>query len=121
LNYFYDFGGTFKGLAFGNFKTAEEAAQVILTFQDYEFGGRKIKVEYKKKLPGGGRIFFLLLLLLSFSFQLNPKKKNTDKKDDHEGMELSPEQEQDVEYKEFYRELFAFKEYFFFSVENYCF
>ena len=49
LNYYYDFGGTFRGLAFGNYQSAEEAARVISVLQTSEVAGKKIRAEPKKK------------------------------------------------------------------------
>ncbi|KAJ1673598.1 Peptidyl-prolyl cis-trans isomerase pin4, partial [Spiromyces aspiralis] len=51
FNYHYE-GGVFRGLAFGNFRTAEEAARVIVGLNGVTMLGRTIKVEYKKALPG---------------------------------------------------------------------
>ncbi|ORX85486.1 hypothetical protein K493DRAFT_411427 [Basidiobolus meristosporus CBS 931.73] len=52
LNYHYD-NGAFRGLAFANFKTAEETDQVIAQLNGYEIGGRKLKVEHKRTVLGG--------------------------------------------------------------------
>jgi len=49
LNFHYDFGGQFKGLAFVNYKTSKETSRVIKLLKENEIGGRKLKVEYKKK------------------------------------------------------------------------
>ncbi|KAJ1863867.1 Peptidyl-prolyl cis-trans isomerase pin4 [Coemansia sp. RSA 2703] len=51
FNYHYD-GGVFRGLAFGNFRTPEEAARVIVGLNGVSLLGRPLKVEYKKALPG---------------------------------------------------------------------
>jgi hypothetical protein len=50
FNYHFD-NGVFRGLAFANFTTAEETAQVIETMNHFELHGRKLRVEYKKMLP----------------------------------------------------------------------
>ncbi|KAF2263931.1 hypothetical protein CC78DRAFT_263563 [Lojkania enalia] len=50
FNYHFD-NGVFRGLAFANFTTAEETAQVIETMNHFELSGRKLRVEYKKMLP----------------------------------------------------------------------
>ncbi|KAF2474208.1 uncharacterized protein BDR25DRAFT_119995 [Lindgomyces ingoldianus] len=50
FNYHFD-NGVFRGLAFANFTTAEETAQVIDTMNHFELHGRKLRVEYKKMLP----------------------------------------------------------------------
>ncbi|PIA15612.1 hypothetical protein COEREDRAFT_44483, partial [Coemansia reversa NRRL 1564] len=48
----YHFEGTmFRGLAFGNFRTPEEAARVIVGLNGVSLLGRPLKVEYKKTLP----------------------------------------------------------------------
>ncbi|KAJ1950899.1 Peptidyl-prolyl cis-trans isomerase pin4 [Linderina macrospora] len=51
FNYHFD-GGVFRGLAFGNFRTPEEAARVIVGLNGIMLLGRPLKVEYKKALPG---------------------------------------------------------------------
>jgi RNA recognition motif-containing protein len=50
FNYHFD-NGVFRGLAFANFTTAEETAQVIEHMNHFELHGRKLRVEYKKMLP----------------------------------------------------------------------
>jgi hypothetical protein len=50
FNYHFD-NGVFRGLAFANFTTSEETAQVIETMNHFELHGRKLRVEYKKMLP----------------------------------------------------------------------
>lgn len=50
FNYHFD-NGVFRGLAFANFTTADETAQVIDTMNHFELHGRKLRVEYKKMLP----------------------------------------------------------------------
>lgn len=50
FNYHFD-NGVFRGLAFANFASSEETAQVISTLNGKELGGRKLRVEYKKMLP----------------------------------------------------------------------
>jgi hypothetical protein len=50
FNYHFD-NGVFRGLAFANFTTPEETAQVIDTMNHFELHGRKLRVEYKKMLP----------------------------------------------------------------------
>ncbi|KAJ2546291.1 Peptidyl-prolyl cis-trans isomerase pin4, partial [Coemansia sp. RSA 1878] len=51
FNYHFD-GTMFRGLAFGNFRTPEEAARVIVGLNGVTLLGRPLKVEYKKALPG---------------------------------------------------------------------
>ncbi|KAG9240530.1 hypothetical protein BJ878DRAFT_560671 [Calycina marina] len=50
FNYHFD-NGVFRGLAFANFTTADETAQVIERMNHMELSGRKLRVEYKKMLP----------------------------------------------------------------------
>ncbi|KAF2199321.1 hypothetical protein GQ43DRAFT_473755 [Delitschia confertaspora ATCC 74209] len=50
FNYHFD-NGVFRGLAFANFTTADETAQVIDALNHFELHGRKLRVEYKKMLP----------------------------------------------------------------------
>ncbi|KAH7337370.1 hypothetical protein BKA66DRAFT_448585 [Pyrenochaeta sp. MPI-SDFR-AT-0127] len=50
FNYHFD-NGVFRGLAFANFTTAEEAAMVMEALDHYEIHGRKLRVDYKKILP----------------------------------------------------------------------
>lgn len=47
LNYHLD-NGVFRGLAFANFHTSEEAAKVISSLRGVEISGRKLQVEFKK-------------------------------------------------------------------------
>ncbi|ORY07317.1 hypothetical protein K493DRAFT_310241 [Basidiobolus meristosporus CBS 931.73] len=51
FNYHYD-NGVFRGLAFANFKTPEETDFVISTLNGLDIGGRRLKVEYKRVMPG---------------------------------------------------------------------
>ncbi|KAJ2707782.1 Peptidyl-prolyl cis-trans isomerase pin4 [Coemansia spiralis] len=51
FNYHFE-GAMFRGLAFGNFRTPEEAARVIVGLNGVALLGRPLKVEYKKTLPG---------------------------------------------------------------------
>lgn len=50
FNYHFD-TGVFRGLAFANFTSPDETAQVIEHLNHYELQGRKLRVEYKKMLP----------------------------------------------------------------------
>lgn len=50
FNYHFD-NGVFRGLAFANFTSADDTAQVIDHLNHYELQGRKLRVEYKKMLP----------------------------------------------------------------------
>ena len=50
FNYHFD-NGVFRGLAFANFTSADETAQVIQDLNHFELQGRKLRVEYKKMLP----------------------------------------------------------------------
>ncbi|RKP09856.1 hypothetical protein THASP1DRAFT_28342, partial [Thamnocephalis sphaerospora] len=50
LNYHFE-NGAFRGLAFANFRTSQEADAVVTRLDSHEVMGRKIKVEYKKVLP----------------------------------------------------------------------
>ena len=50
FNYHFD-NGVFRGLAFANFTSADETAQVIAGLNHFELQGRKLRVEYKKMLP----------------------------------------------------------------------
>ncbi|KAG0304362.1 hypothetical protein BGZ98_005618 [Dissophora globulifera] len=50
FNYHFD-NGIFRGLAFANYRTAEEADLVFNTVNGYEVQGRKLRVEYKKVMP----------------------------------------------------------------------
>lgn len=54
FNYHFD-NGVFRGLAFANFTTADETAQVINAMNHLELHGRKLRVEYKKMLPQAER------------------------------------------------------------------
>ncbi|KDN40268.1 hypothetical protein K437DRAFT_191550 [Tilletiaria anomala UBC 951] len=52
FNYHYD-QGVFRGLAFANFRSAEEADGVVAALNGFDVSGRKLKVEYKKVLQAG--------------------------------------------------------------------
>jgi len=54
FNYHFD-NGVFRGLAFANFTTADETAQVINAMNHLDLHGRKLRVEYKKMLPQAER------------------------------------------------------------------
>ncbi|CUM65564.1 uncharacterized protein PRCAT00003210001 [Priceomyces carsonii] len=50
FNYHFD-NGVFRGLAFANFTSTDEASLVVNQLNGREIGGRKLRVEYKKMLP----------------------------------------------------------------------
>ncbi|KAI8355924.1 hypothetical protein B0O80DRAFT_35261 [Mortierella sp. GBAus27b] len=50
FNYHFD-NGIFRGLAFANYRTAEEADLVFNTVNGLDVQGRKLRVEYKKVMP----------------------------------------------------------------------
>lgn len=50
FNYHFD-NGIFRGLAFANYRTAEEADLVYQSVNGFEVSGRKLRVEYKKVMP----------------------------------------------------------------------
>ncbi|KAF8931828.1 hypothetical protein BGZ47_011682 [Haplosporangium gracile] len=50
FNYHFD-NGIFRGLAFANYRTAEEADMVFQSVNGFEVSGRKLRVEYKKVMP----------------------------------------------------------------------
>lgn len=52
FNYHYD-QGIFRGLAFANFRSAEEADAVVAALNGFDVAGRKLRVEYKKVLQAG--------------------------------------------------------------------
>lgn len=54
FNYHFD-NGVFRGLAFANFTTPDETAQVIQGMNHLDLHGRKLRVEYKKMLPQAER------------------------------------------------------------------
>ncbi|KAK9451285.1 uncharacterized protein V1518DRAFT_368944 [Limtongia smithiae] len=54
FNYHFD-QGVFRGLAFANFATPEDTANVIQTLNGHDIAGRKLRVEYKKMLPAADR------------------------------------------------------------------
>jgi len=54
FNYHFD-NGVFRGLAFANFTSAQETAEVIAHLNHFELQGRKLRVEYKKMLPAQER------------------------------------------------------------------
>lgn len=52
FNYHYD-QGIFRGLAFANFRSPEEADAVVAALNGFDVSGRKLRVEYKKVLQAG--------------------------------------------------------------------
>lgn len=52
FNYHFD-QGVFRGLAFANFRSGEEADAVVAAFNGFDVAGRKLRVEYKKVLQAG--------------------------------------------------------------------
>ncbi|PWZ03692.1 hypothetical protein BCV70DRAFT_197894 [Testicularia cyperi] len=52
FNYHFD-QGIFRGLAFANFRTSEEADTVVAALNGFDVSGRKLRVEYKKVLQAG--------------------------------------------------------------------
>ncbi|KAF9406787.1 hypothetical protein BGZ76_006260, partial [Entomortierella beljakovae] len=50
FNYHFD-NGIFRGLAFANYRTAEDADLVYQTVNGFDVQGRKLRVEYKKVMP----------------------------------------------------------------------
>lgn len=52
FNYHFD-QGVFRGLAFANFQSAEEADAVVAALNGFDVSGRKLRVEYKKVLQAG--------------------------------------------------------------------
>ncbi|EPQ26040.1 uncharacterized protein PFL1_06493 [Pseudozyma flocculosa PF-1] len=52
FNYHFD-QGVFRGLAFANFRTGEEADAVVAALNGFDVSGRKLRVEYKKVLQAG--------------------------------------------------------------------
>lgn len=54
FNYHYD-QGVFRGLAFANFRAAEDAGKVLAALNGFDVSGRKLKTEYKKVLQAEER------------------------------------------------------------------
>ncbi|EPY52489.1 RNA-binding protein Cip2 [Schizosaccharomyces cryophilus OY26] len=54
FNYHFD-NGVFRGLAFANFHTPEEAKTVVQVLNGYEITGRRLRVEWKRQLPPAER------------------------------------------------------------------
>lgn len=52
FNYHFD-QGVFRGLAFANFRSSEEADTVVAALNGFDVSGRKLRVEYKKVLQTG--------------------------------------------------------------------
>lgn len=53
FNYHLDQQGSFRGLAFANFRQAVDADAVVAALNGFEVQGRKLRVEYKKVLQAG--------------------------------------------------------------------
>ncbi|KAF9923844.1 hypothetical protein FBU30_006103 [Linnemannia zychae] len=50
FNYHFD-NGVFRGLAFANYRTAEETEMVVNAVNGLDVSGRKLRVEFKKVMP----------------------------------------------------------------------
>ncbi|KAJ2958733.1 hypothetical protein NQZ79_g5700 [Umbelopsis isabellina] len=86
FNYHFD-NGIFRGLAFANYRNREETDLVIQTLNGLDLGGRKLRVEYKKMLPGQEREIYLSddvrdSLSPSSSSRLSSKKDGMNEKRD---------------------------------------
>jgi len=57
FNYHFD-NGVFRGLAFANYRNPQETEAVVQALNGLELGGRKLRVEYKKVLPGQEKEMF---------------------------------------------------------------
>ena len=53
FNYHLDQQGSFRGLAFANFRLAADADAVVAALNGFDVQGRKLRVEYKKVLQAG--------------------------------------------------------------------
>ncbi|KAF7359410.1 R3h domain [Mycena sanguinolenta] len=53
FNYHLDQQGSFRGLAFANFRQAADADAVVAALNGFDVQGRKLRVEYKKVLQAG--------------------------------------------------------------------
>ncbi|KAJ7074347.1 hypothetical protein C8F01DRAFT_1043501 [Mycena amicta] len=53
FNYHLDQQGSFRGLAFANFRQAADADAVVVALNGFDVQGRKLRVEYKKVLQAG--------------------------------------------------------------------
>ncbi|KAA1474842.1 hypothetical protein DENSPDRAFT_391062 [Dentipellis sp. KUC8613] len=53
FNYHLDQSGSFRGLAFANFRQASDADAVVAALNGFDVQGRKLRVEYKKVLQAG--------------------------------------------------------------------
>jgi len=52
----YDTAGVFRGMAFIKYRQLEDAIQVYELLNGMDVGGRKVRVEYKRKPAGNGKI-----------------------------------------------------------------
>ncbi|CAM0136706.1 unnamed protein product [Umbelopsis sp. WA50703] len=100
FNYHFD-NGIFRGLAFANYRNREETDVVIQTMNGLDLGGRKLRVEYKKMLPGQEREIYLSddvrdSLITSSSARLPSKKDGmNEKRDSRNSPRLKIPSEQD--------------------------
>ncbi|KAI0320513.1 hypothetical protein OF83DRAFT_1169296 [Amylostereum chailletii] len=53
FNYHLDQSGSFRGLAFANFRQSSDADAVVAALNGFDVQGRKLRVEYKKVLQAG--------------------------------------------------------------------
>jgi hypothetical protein len=53
FNYHLDQQGSFRGLAFANFRQSADADAVVAALNGFDVQGRKLRVEYKKVLQAG--------------------------------------------------------------------
>lgn len=100
FNYHFD-NGIFRGLAFANYRNREETDLVIETLNGLDLGGRKLRVEYKKMLPGQERDIYLSddvrdSLSPSLSSRLSSKKDGmNEKRDSRNSPRLKPGSDQE--------------------------
>ena len=52
MSYLYDGNGMFRGMAFVKFKDIETARHAFEVMNGFDLSGRKIRIEYKRKIQG---------------------------------------------------------------------
>ena len=71
MNFLYNDFNTFRGMAFANFASPNEASSVIRALHYYRACGRSMKVQYKRKRPDNGvtdDIYYPRMSVLTDSF-----------------------------------------------------
>lgn len=71
INLHFDNMGVFRGMAFIKYRLLDDAIKVYEALNGFDVGGRKVRVEYKRKNKGqqaGNHVYSFFFLVFLFSF-----------------------------------------------------